>query len=684
MIMLFSNILVLNFDFVLADQTEKPKHAPDRLLVKFKDNVSKKQKDDTLLKVHAKELSEISGIKVKVLKVPEHALEKVEAALKKHKDIEYVEKDLMFETAVLPNDPHLNNQWYLSNIQMNGAWDASKGTTLIPIAILDTGIDPNHPDLQDKLLPGYNFYDNNNDWSDVCGHGTSVAGVAAAITDNAEGVAGIAWENPIIPIKITSPDCYGYYSTMANGIVFAADNGAKVANISFRIFNGQALTDAAKYMHDRGGWVVASSGNSGTLESYDDNPYIISVSATGSTDAITSFSSYGPYVDFAAPGSGIFTTKNGGSYGSVSGTSFSSPIVAGLVALIKSQDSSLLSDEVYEILKSSSEDLGPTGYDNYYGWGMINANNALASLNPPEPIVDTTLPNVAILSPDDQSDIEGIVTVKVDASDDTAIEKIEFYIDEVLQETKTTTPYDFIMDAATLSVSTHDLKAIAYDTSNNSNFTQISITVIDSNVDTNPPSVDILNPIDQSDIEGLVTVNVSSIDDIAVDKVEFYVNQILQETKTTGPYDFNWDTTSLPASSHILKAVSYDTSNNMNSKEISVNVIDSSADTLAPIVLILNPTDDVLVNGKVPISISATDESGINKVNIFADGKLVKTLTSSPYDFTLKLKGNSGGQLTIMAEAFDNYGNSANDSVTVSIEKTTGGPGGKGQPSPKK
>ncbi|MCH8320416.1 MAG: S8 family serine peptidase, partial [Acidobacteria bacterium] len=107
---------------------------------------------------------------------------------------------------------------------------------------------------------------------------------------------------------------------MIQGITYAADNGAKVANISFRVFNGEALTSAAQYMHSSGGWVVVAGGNTGIFENYSDNPYIISVAATDSSDTVTNFSSYGPYIDFAAPGSGIYTTRTGDSYGSSTGT----------------------------------------------------------------------------------------------------------------------------------------------------------------------------------------------------------------------------------------------------------------------------------------------------------------------------------------------------------------------------
>jgi len=364
------------------------KFVPDRLLIKFKKDVTNSQQNKLLDDNGGSVLAEIKALDIKLIKVPAHALEKIQAAFAKNNAVEYVEKDYLFEPAIIPNDPNFANQWHLQAINVENAWDVSQGSSNIPIAILDTGVDSNHPDLQGKLTLGYNFFNNNGDWSDVCGHGTKVAGAAAATTNNGIGVSGVAWNNPIIPIRITDTNCYGYYSSMISGITYAADNGARVANISFAIFNGAALSDAAQYMNDHGGWVVAAAGNSGKLENYSENPYIISVSATGSTDSITSWSSYGPYVDFAAPGSSIYTTRNGGTYGYSSGTSFSSPIVAGVVALVLSNDPTMTSAQAYDALKNSAVDKGTAGWDNYYGWGIVDVSGALGENN--NPPIDST------------------------------------------------------------------------------------------------------------------------------------------------------------------------------------------------------------------------------------------------------------------------------------------------------
>lgn len=254
--------------------------------------------------------------------------------------------------------------------------------------MLDSGVDLEHPDLAGKVLPGYNFYDNNCDVRDVSGHGTAVAGVAAAATNNSVGVAAIGWHCSILPVRVTDPNGYTSYSLLAKGLTYAADRGAKVAVVSFGIFGGQDLSSAAKYFMDKGGLVVASGGNTGSYCDDPDNPYIVSVSGTTSDDR--SWGTYGPYIDLSAPCSAIYTTINGGGYGNVGGTSFSAPLTAGLIGLIFSANPSLAPNQVEQILKSTAVDLGDPGYDVYYGWGRINASKALKAT------VGSTPPNFSL------------------------------------------------------------------------------------------------------------------------------------------------------------------------------------------------------------------------------------------------------------------------------------------------
>ena len=465
---LFLSSTIAQSNFAVAEKM-LDKYAPDRLLVKFKPGTSKNTQDELYKQNGVTMTEEISQIDVKILKVPESALDRVQEALSKHSSVEYAEKDWIFEPALIPNDPEFSKQWHLNTINAASAWDTSTGSSSIPIAILDTGVDPTHPDLSSKLVSGYNFYNNNNNWSDTCGHGTKVAGSAAAISNNAAGVAGVTWDNPIIPIKITDSNCYGYYSAMTKGIIHAADNGARAANISFLIFNGAVLTDAAKYMYDKGGWVVAAGGNTGKFENYSDNPYIISVGATSSSDTVTSFSSYGPYIDFAAPGSAIYTTSNGGSYGYASGTSFSSPITAGLVSLLFSANPSLTPSQVYDILQTTSVDLGTSGYDHNYGWGRIDAAAAMSQINspapPPEPEPTPDPISISIISPSDGSTVNGRQTISVSVSGFSS-PIVTIALDGNLLTVLTSSPYEYGWHTKGVSPGSHIITATAIDSTN--------------------------------------------------------------------------------------------------------------------------------------------------------------------------------------------------------------------------
>jgi len=648
-------MFVITTNDAYADPKTPEKFAPDQLLIKFKKDVLSIQGANLIMQNNdVTVLEEIHQIDVKVLKVPEDALDKVLLALSNNPNVESVEKNWIYEPALIPNDQYFQNQWHLTKIEADKGWDITQGSAS-PIAILDTGIDSNHPDLAGKLQSGYNFYDNNNDLTDVCGHGTKVAGTAAAISNNVNGVAGVAWNNPIIPIKITAPNCYGYYSAMLKGIVHAADNGARVANISFQIYGGDYLTDAAKYMHDKGGWVVVAGGNSGRYEDYDstgDNPYLISVAATDSNDVRTSWSSYGKYIDFAAPGSGIYTTFTDNRYGSTSGTSFSSPIVAGVVALLFSADPTLSSGQVYDILKSTAVDLGTSGRDDYYGWGRINAYAALSSIALP---VDTEPPSVSITNPIDGQEVSGTFTLSADSSDNVAVSNVNLYVDNSFYAQKLSEPYDFLVDAGTMTEGTHVFKAFSYDTSDNSAFSQINLNVIPEIVtDTTPPTVSIINPSNSETVSDVFAVIVASTDNVSVDHVELIIDGIMHDEKSISPFEFNVDSSQLTDGDHTIEAMSIDTSDNSASTQISITISNESEPINDP-PFADNDSGEVDIGGMITINLAEGDtdaDDGLNLSSIL--------ITLAPLH----------GQLTDLADGKIKYTHDGSDTTSDSFEYT--------------
>jgi thermitase len=314
---LLSSFLLLSATPALAQGP--PSWVADEILVGIRPGVDRSQARAAYRAAGASLIKEIPQIGVHRLRVAPAALEAVERTLRARGDFAFVERNRRFPPIQVPNDPLYGSQWHLPKIGAAQAWDLVPTTPGAVIAILDSGVDPTHEDLVGKLVPGFNTYDDDTNTADVFGHGTKVAGAAGAKGNNGLGVASVAWESPIMPIRVTDTAGYGYSSTLSEGLVYAVDNGAAVMNMSFGgVAGSAAIRAAAQYAMEHGGLVVAASGNCGCLDSTADTPYLLSVSATDYNDDLASFSSRGNYVDLAAPGVSIYTTRWGGSYGKYS------------------------------------------------------------------------------------------------------------------------------------------------------------------------------------------------------------------------------------------------------------------------------------------------------------------------------------------------------------------------------
>ena len=508
------------------------------------------------------------------IRVPVLAMDAMVRRLEGRKEIRFVEKNYEFEPALLPNDPQYASQWHLPQIQAPQAWDITQGSAAGVIAIVDSGVDPTHPELAGKLVPGYNFFDNNTNTADVTGHGTEVAGAAGAATNNSTGVAGVAGAAPIMPVRVTSATGSATAARIASGIIWAADHGARVINLSFNGMAGNAtITSAAQYAHDHGALVVAAAGNCSCVDPTADNPYILSISATDEADGLAYFSSTGPLVDLAAPGNNIVTIGRFGAYTVDSGTSLASPVVAGVASLMFSANPSLTPALATQVLESTAVDLGAGGYDEGFGHGRVNALAAVSAAAAVLPPPDTTPPIAGVSQPTDGTTVAALTEVGVAALDDTGVTKVELFVDGIYFATDTVTPYSFAWDTTAVANGPHTLMARAYDAAGNvGEAAPVSVTVLNPVPDTTPPTVTISTPAAGATVSGSVSVTASAQDDVAVAKVEFFVDGVLGGTDTAAPYAFVWNTVGASTGTHTLSLVATDTSGNVGSATRAVSI----------------------------------------------------------------------------------------------------------------
>ncbi len=415
---------------------------PGVLLVKFSSEMSASLAQSVMDQYGATYIRTLYGSAVQVWQVAEGQELALAAQLTADPLIEYAEPDHIYhtlempqDTAVTPNDPSYGNQWAHPKINSPAAWDVFTGSTSVTIAIIDTGVDESHPDLSAKLVTGYDAIDSDNNPHDGNGHGTHVAGIAAAITNNSVGVAGMDWNARIMAIRVLGDTGSGYSSDITEGINWAYQNGAKVLNLSLGGPSyDQTMQDAINAAHTAGSLVVAAMGNcrtGGTSACPVANPTnypaaysnVLAVAATNPNDAYTYYSQYGSHCDIAAPGGemyaaqdpdGIYSTlptywvdlNNYGylqNYDYLQGTSQATPHVAGLAALIFGLDPTLTPDEVQYIIETTAYDPTANDWTQDYGWGRINALAAVEAVSP--------APSAPTLNAISNGDLNGDYTV---------------------------------------------------------------------------------------------------------------------------------------------------------------------------------------------------------------------------------------------------------------------------------
>ncbi len=546
-----------------------PAFAPGRVLVEAKAGVSDADFDKTLKSNGSKSLGKLRGLRTHAVSVPPgQTEEKLAEKLARHPHVKFAELDRLALPAATTNDPLLPSQWHLPKIKANTAWDTSIGSGTI-IAILDTGIDPSHPDLAGQLVAGWNFYGNNSDTSDPHGHGTAVAGAASAAANNGTGVASVAWGARLMPVRIADANAYAYWSTVAQGLTWAADNGARVANISYvGVAGSSTVQSAANYMRGKGGVVVVAAGNNAKDEGIPSTDSMIVVSATNSSDSRASFSSWGAFVDLAAPGEYIYTTTRGGGYQYWNGTSLASPVVAGAAAMIKTIRPGFTAAQVETALFAGADDLGAAGRDSTYGFGRLNAAAAIVAAG--SVTQDTTAPTASIASPTGGT-VSGSIAVGVNATDNVGVARVELKANGRLVGSDTAAPFSFVWDTAQVTSGPATLSAIAYDAAGNSGLsTPVAVTVSNVSSDAVPPTVTIGSPSDGTTIGNKQRIAASASDAVGLAWVQLSIDGAVVASSTSGSLNYTWNTRRVRTGAHTITVTAQDGAGNSASKSITV------------------------------------------------------------------------------------------------------------------
>ena len=444
--------------------------ATARLIVRPRVGVFASKQERLLARQGARWRRHLARLDAVVVDVPRSKAARVMAALRRSGAFSDIEEDARTQAAGIPDDPLFSWEWPAVRINTVESWGVTLGSPGAPVAVIDSGVDASHPDLQGQVLPGYDFVNDDDDPSDDNGHGTAMAGIIAAQADNGIGIAGIAPASRVLPVKVLDATGSGYYSTLAEGILYAVDHGAKVVNLSL---TGPApssvLQSAIDYARAHDVIVVAAAGNTANSTPAYPAAYdgVVAVTASDYDDQHAWFSSYGSWASLAAPGTGVMSTKMGGGYGGVSGTSPATALTSGAFALLRSADPSLSAADAVTRMTANAVDLGTDGWDPYFGFGRVDAYAALVPGQVVRHPPDHTLPVVKLLSPANLSLVYGLVPIDVSASDNVGITHVDLIVDQRRQASATVAPFAFAWDTTGVSPGRHTLQVVACDAAGN-------------------------------------------------------------------------------------------------------------------------------------------------------------------------------------------------------------------------
>ncbi len=448
---------------------------PTRVIIKFRPGAAANERA-ALHRSHGHQLDRIiPQLDLHAVRVPRgKTAQDVMDRYKNHPLVEFVEEEIFMEPAATPNDPWFKNwQIPLQLLSAEAAWEIGTGAPDIPIAVLDTGLDINHYEFVDRIargeIYGYDFADDDPDFNDPHGHGTLVAGVIGATTNNGLGIAGATWVNPIMVLR----SAFGFDAREA--VVWATDNGARVISMSFGSYISSASWEiTSRYAFDHGVVLVGAAGNDGVEWAFYPAAYPTVLAVTGvNADGEPGPYNWGDWIDLSAPGGGVLTTYpialDPDGLGFSGGTSISAPFVSAAAGLVLSVDPTLSPACVMDILRSTADDLSDPGFDVMTGYGRVNFHAAVLAAQNWECLTetDTTAPTARIVSPAAGDMLSGMVTVLVVATDDTRVTQVDLYSDTSFISSDTVAPHEWAFDTTEFPDGEHVLWAVAHDAAGN-------------------------------------------------------------------------------------------------------------------------------------------------------------------------------------------------------------------------
>ncbi|MBI4895713.1 MAG: S8 family serine peptidase [Candidatus Aenigmarchaeota archaeon] len=645
----FLLFLVVLAMFSLATFAQSSEHyVPNQIIVKVKENIDVSEIAEPASMQKISSIEQLSNDEnIYVVNITGDIKKTIEE-YKKDPLVEYAEPNYIAQIAEItigsisnvPNDPLYSSQYHHANIQNNLSWNLTIGNRNIIIAVIDTGVQWDHPDLSANIwnntaenctngidddgngkiddCRGWDFVNNDSNPMDDHGHGTHVAGLAAAVGNNSINVTGVCWNCTIMPIKAADSSGFLSYTDISDSLHYAADNGAKVISMSFTGLNASSLQDAIKYAYSKGVVLVAAAGNSNVNSgniypaAYDE---VVAVGSTTSSDAKSNFSNYGSWVDVSSPGSSILSTFPTNTTGTLSGTSMSTPIVSGIAGLILSKNSSFTQEQVKTLLKSTVDSLTSSVY---IGTGRVNSFKAVSRnsslvVNFKSEIYDKTLTGNVIIN----GTVNGTYFVNSSLYYGSGTYPSSF----ILINTNTTNVTNNSItqwNTASLTDGSYTLKLEGNDSFNQS-FFDITFVTLD-----NIPKVTIFSPVNGSTY---TSVNVSlnyTVSDSSVDKCRY----ILDGNETIISSCANTTLINLTDGLHNLTFYANDTGNKTNTTTIQF-----MTDTAFPQLTITSPSNNSWSNSK-----NVTINYTVSDANIQAcryNFNLTNTSLSNCANFTL-------------------------------------------------